>query len=332
MQIVGNAQGSAFAERAGEKFGQTTDQLETLQINVGLKCNLSCKHCHVQAGPTRTESMGREVMQACLDVIDAYGFTTLDITGGAPEMNPHLEWLLVEAAQRDITVMLRCNLVILSFPEYAHFAELYARHGVQIVASLPHYVQKNSEAQRGSGTYAPGIEILQKLNSLGYGEGDGLVLNLVYNPGGAFLPSSQDQLEREYKKRLHDQFGIGFDNLFAITNNPLGRFAEALAAKGTLQAYRDKLAAAFNPATLPAMMCRNQLSVDHEGLCYDCDFNQAAQQPCLDGRTIFDYRDAALAAASGDMPGLRRRINFGDHCFACCAGSGSSCGGATAGE
>ena len=311
-----------FSDRVDEDNRWSNSKLETLQINIGLKCNLSCKHCHVEAGPGRIESMSQEVMQACLDLLDWYGFKSLDITGGAPEMNPHLAWLLGEASRRSVSVMVRSNLVILGLPEYAHFAELYQQHGVQVVASLPHYVQKNSEAQRGVGTYDTSIKILQKLNSLGYGGSDALVLNLVYNPGGAFLPSSQDQLEREYRKRLRDQFGIEFNNLFAITNNPLGRFAEALAAKGTLQAYVDKLVGAFNPETLPTMMCRNQLSVDYEGRCYDCDFNQAAGAPCLDGRTVFDYHANTLD--------LKRKINFGNHCYACCAGSGSSCGGATA--
>lgn len=310
-----------FIEKVDEANQVTKDSLDILQINVGLKCNLACRHCHVQAGPERTELMSKEVMQACLDVIDTYGFKTLDITGGSPEMNPNLEWLLREASKRSLTVMVRSNLTILTLPEYEHFASLYAELGVQIVASLPHYVQKNTDKQRGEGVYDASIEVLRYLCSLGYGKGNGRELNLVFNPGGAFFPPAQDQIEREYKKRLHEQYGIVFDKLFAITNNPLGRFAGALQSKDRLQPYMDKLIGAFNPTTLPGMMCRNQLSVDYQGICYDCDFNQAAHLPCKDARTIFDYRDGSLE--------LKRRIVFGNHCYACCAGSGSSCGGET---
>jgi len=319
------AHASPFIDHVDEENRWTKSRLEMLQVNIGKKCNLSCRHCHVQAGPERTELMSREIMQACLDVVDTYGFDVLDITGGAPEMNPHFEWLLHEAAVRRAIVMVRCNLVILSLPDYAHFAELYARLGVQLVVSLPCYTQENTDAQRGTGTFDTSIRVLQKLNALGYGKGNGLELNLVYNPSGAFLPSPQEQLERNYKEIMSEQFDIEFDRLFAITNNPLGRFANELYTEGTLQTYVDALACAFNPAALPTMMCRNQLSVDYEGVCYDCDFNQAAGAPCLDGRTIFDYRDGNT---SGPLS-LRRSINFNDHCYACCAGSGSSCGGAT---
>ena len=315
-----------FVDRVDETNRWTHNRLETLQINIGKKCNLSCTHCHVQAGPERAELMSREVMQACLDLIDTYGFTTLDITGGSPEMNPHLEWLLDQATQRTITVIVRSNLVILSLPEYAHFAELYAKTRVRLIVSLPCYGQENTDTQRGSGTFGKNINILQKLNELGYGMGSGLMLDIMYNPVGVFLPSSQDQLEHAYKTHLRTQFGIEFDRLFVMTNNPLGRFAQALLAEGTLQAYIGTLVDAFNPATLPTMMCRSQLSVDYEGVCFDCDFNQAAAQPCLDGRTIFDYRNSKLE----NRLNLKRTINFGTHCYACCAGSGSSCGGVTA--
>ncbi|HBT95712.1 MAG TPA: radical SAM protein [Coriobacteriia bacterium] len=315
-----------FIDRVDEDNRITRESLEILQVNVGAKCNLRCKHCHIQAGPDREELMNRQTMQACLDVLDAYDFKTLDITGGAPELNPDFEWFVTEACKRDVTVMTRCNLVILDTPEHAHLAELYARLGVQVVASLPHFVQKNTDNQRGDGTFDASIRVLQWLNALGYGKGSGLELNLVYNPGGPFLPGSQDQLEAEYRRRLQAGFDIVFDHLFAITNNPLGRFAAALSAKGKLQDYRDKLVTSFNPGTLPNMMCRNQLSVGWDGRCYDCDFNQAAELPCGDGRTIFDYRDAAQACKPLD---LKRSIEFDGHCYACCAGSGSSCGGAT---
>lgn len=306
----------AFVDQVAREYRVTEDTLEVLQVNVGLKCNLACKHCHVQAGPQRTELMNKETMQACLDVLDERGFTTLDITGGAPEMNPHLEWFLQEAARRDLEVIVRSNLVILTNPTYAHFLQLYADLGVTIVASLPHYVQKNTDRQRGEGVYDASVEVLRQLNELGYGKGQGLVLNLVLNPGGAFLPPDQEQMEKEYKKRLFEQFGIEFDNLLAITNNPTGRFAQALQEKDKLQAYMDKLTEAFNPETVPTMMCRTYLSVDYEGYCYDCDFNLAAGMRCLDRHTIFDYLDSSIT--------LKRTIALGDHCYACTAGAGSS--------
>lgn len=306
----------SFAALVDEEYRVTKNDLDVLQVNVGLKCNLGCKHCHVQAGPHRTELMDKKTLQACIDILDERGFKTLDITGGAPEMNPHLEWFLREATKRDVEVMVRSNLVILTLPEYEHFLRLYADLGVTIVASLPHYAQKNTDKQRGAGVHDASIEVIQQLNELGYGKGQGLTLNLVFNPGGAFLPPDQQQIEREYKKRLFDQFGIEFDNLLVITNNPLGRFAKALQAKGKLQAYMNKLIDAFNPDTVPEMMCRTYLSIDHEGNCYDCDFNQAAGLRCKDKRTIFDYLNDKLP--------LERSITFGSHCYACTAGAGSS--------
>ncbi len=324
--VMANIDCPAFEDKVDAENKVTNISLDTLQVNVGAKCNLSCKHCHIEAGPDRSELMSKEVMQACLDVLDIYGFSTLDITGGAPELNPDFEWFITEAAKRTITVMTRCNLVVLSLPKYEHLAARYAELGIQVVASLPHFVQKNTDNQRGAGVFDVSIKKLQELNALGYGKGDGLILNLAYNPGGAFLPGAQAQLEAEYRRRLQADFGIVFDNLFAITNNPLGRFAKALDAKGKLQDYMNKLVGAFNPATLPGMMCRAQLSVGWDGRCYDCDFNQAAQLPCLDGSTIFDYIDTENGVPKKE---LKRAIAFGKHCYACCAGSGSSCGGAT---
>lgn len=318
-----------FIDRVGE-CEYTNDGLSTLQMNVGLRCNLACKHCHVDSSPARTEEMSKETMEHCLKVVRDHGLDVIDITGGAPEMNPHYEWLIREAAATGAKVMTRSNLVILEEPEYAHLPELWADNGVTVIVSLPHYVKRSSEKQRGEGTFDPILAGLKRLNDLGYGKGEGagpngqtLELDLVYNPGGMFLPGDQAGLERDYKQKLGEDFGIVFDNLFAIANNPNGRFANALERKGKLAAYMQKLVDAFNPAAVPTMMCRSQISVGYDGRLYDCDFNQAAEMPCVDGGTI-----AELAADPGRS--LKRKIAFGNHCYGCTAGAGSSCGGATA--
>lgn len=312
-----------FLERVDDTLRCTNERLDVLQVNVGRLCNLACRHCHVEAGPQRTEIMARETLEQCLEVCGRYGFTTLDITGGAPEMNPHFEWFIRAATQRGLETIVRSNLIILQDQPYVHLPEVFADLGVIVFASLPHYTAKPVEKQRGADTFDGIIAQLQGLNKLGYGSGDGLVLNLVYNPGGAFLPPDQGALEKEYRQKLFDDFGIVFDNLFAIANNPLGRFGTLLQKTGNLEPYMDRLISAFNPATLPNMMCRNQLSVGWDGTLYDCDFNQAVGLSCTDGVTIADY------AADSARP-LRRDIVFGNHCYACCAGAGSSCGGATA--
>lgn len=319
-----------FSSRVEGENRFTEERLDTLQMNVGLKCNLACKHCHVESSPARTEAMSRETMAQCLQVVRERGVGTVDITGGAPEMNPDYEWLIHEAAATGAKVMTRSNLVILEDPAYAHLPELWASLGIVVIASLPHYVKKNAEAQRGADTYDPIIAGLRKLNALGYGKGEGagpggktLELDLVYNPGGMFLPGDQAGLERDYKQQLSEAFGISFDHLFAIANNPNGRFGNSLQKKGKLGRYMEKLTGAFNAATVPTMMCRSQLSVGWDGRLYDCDFNQAAEMPCLAGGTI------AELAADPSKP-LKREIAFGQHCYGCTAGAGSSCGGATA--
>lgn len=238
-------------------------------------------------------------------------------------MNPDFEWFITEAHNRRIPVMIRSNLVILEDEGYAHLPELYAKIGATVVASLPHYTRRAMEKQRGEASFDRVIAILQRLNELGYGCGEGLELDLVFNPGGAFLPPDQAALEKEYKTRLADDYGILFDHLFAITNNPLGRFGDFLERSDNLEGYMQRLTGAFNEATLPAMMCRNQLSVGWDGVLYDCDFNQAADMPCIGGLTLSDViRDPSIP--------LKRAIRFGNHCYACCAGAGSSCGGSTA--
>lgn len=303
-----------------EAVKETLDSLEVLQINVGRLCNLACKHCHVEAGPRRTEIMSRKVMEDCITVCRSWGFTTVDITGGAPEMNPDFEWFVEEISKVCGHVIVRSNLVILLEEKYAHLPQFYADHKVEIVASLPYYRAKETDRQRGEGTFDGVIQMLQKLNALGYGRDPELVLNLVYNPNGAFFPPEQSAMEAEYKQRLMNDYGIVFDHLFTITNNPTGRFAAFLKRSGNLEGYLQKLYGAFNAATLPTMMCRNQLSVGWDGRLYDCDFNQAAQLPVLSGETISDLTDKAYE---------KRRICFGKHCYGCTAGQGSSCGGAT---
>lgn len=306
-----------FFGRTDEVTRRTFEQLDVMQVNVGRLCNLACKHCHMEAGPQRTEIMSRETLTQCLEVCATRGFKTPDITGGAPEMNPDFEWFIREATARGIEIIVRSNLVVLHDEPYAHLPQVFADLGVTLFASLPHYTKKAAEKQRGANTFDPVISMMQKLNELGYGKGAGLVLNLVFNPGGAFLPPSQEALEREYRQKLADDFGIVFDNLFAITNNPLGRFGNRLYETGNLERYMGKLVGAFNPDTVPSMMCRSQISVGWDGALYDCDFNQAADMPCKNGFTIADYAaDATLS--------LQRDIAFGNHCYACCAGSGSS--------
>ena len=313
----------AFRKLAGDnRF--TEDHIDTLQINIGLKCNMACKHCHVESSPARTEEMSKETLSQCLQVFRNWSMSTIDITGGAPEMNPNYEWFLREAVATGAHVMTRSNLTILKEPGYEHLPELLAELGVTVVASLPHYVKKTAEKQRGVGTFDDEIEMLQRLCALGYGKGEGagpngktLELNLVFNPNGAFLPPEQSALEAEYKQRLSEDFGIEFDSLFTITNAPGGRFGERLLKTNNMDRYMNKLIDAFNPETLPAMMCRSQLSVAWNGTLYDCDFNQAVALPCKNGLTIADI------AADPSLP-QKREIAFGNHCYSCCAGAGSS--------
>ncbi|MDO4289662.1 MAG: arsenosugar biosynthesis radical SAM protein ArsS [Eggerthellaceae bacterium] len=312
-----------FWQRVGE-WGTTEDALDTLQINIGLKCNLACKHCHVESSPARTEEMTRETLEACLRVYKERGFSVIDITGGAPEMNPHYEWFLREASAAGARVMTRSNLVICQEPGYEHLPELWAELGVVVIASLPHYIKKKVEKQRGADTFDPIIAMLQRLCALGYGKGEGagpagktLELDLVFNPSGAVLPPDQAALEREYKQKLSADFGIDFDNLFVITNAPGGRFGARLLQTGNMERYMNTLIDAFNPDTLPAMMCRTQLSVSWDGGLYDCDFNQAVDMPCRSGLNIVDL------ANDPSIP-LKRDIVFGNHCYSCCAGAGSS--------
>jgi radical SAM/Cys-rich protein len=293
--------------------------VEVLQVNVGKRCNQTCGHCHVDAGPDRREVMSDGVVDACLALLEKSPIPTLDITGGAPELHPRFVDLVTRARALGRHVMDRCNLTVLLAAPHARLPELLAEQQVEIVASLPWYTAKQTDAQRGEGVFDDSITALRRLNDLGYGApGSGRVLNLVMNPVGAFMPARQPALERDFERQLTRRHGIRFNRLFTITNMPIGRFLEMLEAKNLLAEYVERLARAFNPAAVAGLMCRTTLSVGWDGRLYDCDFNQMLDMP-LDA-TIHDV----------DLERLQQReVRVGPHCFGCTAGSGSSCGGAT---
>ncbi|HEX6748788.1 MAG TPA: arsenosugar biosynthesis radical SAM (seleno)protein ArsS [Longimicrobium sp.] len=297
--------------------------IEILQLNVGRKCNQTCRHCHVDAGPDRTEMMPDAVVDRCLEIIEQIDIPTVDITGGAPELHRRWREIVVRARAAGKHVMDRCNLTITLLPNYAYLPEFYAGHGVHVVASLPHYRQKGTDTQRGEGVFDESITALRRLNALGYGKpGTGLVLDLVTNPVGTFLPGNQKALEAEWKRQLLRLYGVEFNALYALTNMPISRFLEFLETSGQLAEYMERLVTAFNPAAAAGVMCRNTLSVGWDGTLYDCDFNQMLEMPVHPRapRTVFDF----------DLEGLAsREIVLGPHCFGCTAGAGSSCGGAT---
>lgn len=295
--------------------------IEILQLNVGKRCNQTCRHCHVDAGPDRAEVMPREVLEAALAFLARARIPTLDITGGAPELHPDFREIVARAAATGAQVMHRCNLTAVLLPNYADIPSLLAAHRVEIVASLPYFRQRETDVQRGEGVFERSIESLRRLNALGYGQGGGLVLNLVTNPVGTFLPGAQDALERRWKGELRRLHGIEFDHLYTITNMPVSRFLDFLEERGQTEEYLTRLANAFNPAAAAGVMCRNTLSVGWDGTLYDCDFNQMLELPVTADvpQTIFDADRALLA---------RRSIVVGPHCYGCTAGGGSSCGGA----
>jgi radical SAM/Cys-rich protein len=311
-----------FTDRVENKeLLYTKGNLSTMQLNIGMLCNLACKHCHVEAGPNRTELMTLETMKDCIDVFEENNFSVLDITGGAPEMNPNLKYLIESARKLGSKIMVRSNLVVLDDPKYADLMEFFASHQVEIVCSLPYYTKSDTDRQRGEGVYEDSISILKKLNELGYGIKDDLVLNLVYNPGGAFLPPPQEAIEREYKVKLDKDWGIKFNSLFSITNNPIGRFGIFLERTKNLQGYMQRLSDSFNSGTVESMMCRDQISIGYDGKLYDCDFNQTLELTTEGINNIVDLKGKKLEI---------RKISVGNHCYACTAGSGSSCGGTTA--
>jgi radical SAM/Cys-rich protein len=298
-------------------------RLDIFQMNLGKMCNQTCRHCHVDAGPDRREVMSRETMEQCLAALAKTSIPTVDLTGGAPEMNPHFRWLVEELRKLGRHVMDRCNLTILETKPHYELPGFLAEHRVEVVCSLPHYRALNTDKQRGEGVYEQSIRALQRLNALGYGDGTiGLRLVLVTNPVGAFLPANQASMEAEWKRELLRNHGIRFDNLYALTNMPISRFLEWLQQSGNLEDYLRRLVTAFNPAAAHGVMCRNTLSVGWDGQLYDCDFNQMLELPVEAGapRHIRDFDLTALEA---------RTIVTDRHCFGCTAGAGSSCGGVT---
>jgi radical SAM/Cys-rich protein len=302
----------------------TANGIEILQINVGYLCNLQCRHCHVQAGPARTELMSKKIMQNCLQVLQGHPIPVIDITGGAPEMNPCLPWFLKECSALKRKLQVRTNGVVLLEKDFAHFLDLYARIGVGVVVSFPHMDIKTTNRQRGEGVYSQLIEAIRKLNKKGYGQtGSGLTLNLVHNPGGAYLPGLQDSLEEQYRCVLKEKFGIVFNNLYCITNMPIGRYLDCLQRTENYEDYMADLVSAFNPVTLEGVMCKTTLSVSWDGKLYDCDFNQMLGMTVNHGapENIADFEFYKLAS---------RRIVTGNHCYGCTAGAGSSCGGTLA--
>ncbi|UOD50041.1 arsenosugar biosynthesis radical SAM (seleno)protein ArsS [Orrella daihaiensis] len=302
--------------------------LQILQVNLGYLCNQSCEHCHVNAGPNRTELMDKETIDLVLKVLDKHRVELLDLTGGAPEMNPHFRYLVVRARERGVTVMDRCNLTILSEPGHEDLAEFLARHQVQVTASMPCYSPANVDKQRGQGVFDRSISGLQALNRLGYGiEGSGLELNLVYNPLGPNLPPPQAALEADYKRELKSHFNIDFTRLFTITNMPIQRFGAVLLSQGQFEGYMQLLKGAYRPENLETVMCRSLFSVDYQGYLYDCDFNQMLQLPAVSGTGDRSHLRELLTRDELNCP-----IRVADHCYGCTAGQGSSCGGALEGS
>jgi radical SAM/Cys-rich protein len=302
--------------------------IDTLQVNLGYRCNQSCLHCHVNAGPNRTEQMDGDTADLVIEVLRVRGIGTLDITGGAPELNPHFRRLAESARELGAAVIDRCNLTILEEPGQEDLAAFLAGHGVRIVASLPCHSRPNVDRQRGDGVFDKSIRALRRLNALGYAaEGSGLTLDLVYNPQGPSLPPPQQALEQDYKRLLAENYGVRFNQLLTITNQPIARFGSTLISKGQFRDYMALLRGAHRPENLPGVMCRSLLSVDWQGGLHDCDFNQMLGMPLRpDGRRgqTLHLRDLLIRDLT-DNP-----IAVADHCYACTAGQGSSCGGALA--
>lgn len=323
LHVLAEAGTAAFesALAGGGLWPLRATGVEVLQVNVGKVCNQTCRHCHVDAGPERREAMARETMASCLRVLDRAGIPTLDVTGGAPEMNPHFRWLVAEARALGRHVIDRCNLTILLAPGFDDLPAFLAGHRVEVVASLPCYSAENTDAQRGDGVFEKSVEALRRLNAAGYGRAGGPTLTLVYNPLGPSLPPPQPGLEAAYRRELAGRYGVTFSRLYTITNMPISRFLDDLVRQGRLEEYMRKLAEAYNPAAAAGVMCRTTLSVGWDGRLHDCDFNQMlglGLQPGLP-QHIADFDMAALAA---------RRVVTGPHCYGCTAGAGSGCQGA----
>ena len=297
----------------------TTD---ILQLNIGKMCNQVCRHCHVDAGPDRKEIMTLETMHLCLEVLRKNEqLKTVDLTGGAPEMNPNFRWFVEEISALKRHIIVRCNLtIILANKKYHDLPQYYKKHQVEVVSSLPFYAQDRTDKQRGNGVFQQSIQALQMLNEVGYGKDEtGLILNLVYNPAGAFLPPAQESLEHEYKQALGDKFEIEFNHLFAITNLPINRYLDYLLESGNYESYMEKLVNAYNPVAAANVMCRNTISVGWDGFLYDCDFNQMLELKVQDSHNHISNFNADRLE--------NREIIIGQHCYGCTAGAGSSCSG-----
>jgi radical SAM/Cys-rich protein len=323
--IFANGELPTFAEKIKEtnQFPLRPKKLEILQINLGYMCNQVCGHCHVDAGPDRKEIMTKETMEQCLDVIKKTTAHTLDLTGGAPEMNPNFRWFVEEASKAGITdFIVRSNLTIIrANKKYYDLPEFFKKHSVHVVSSMPHWTRGKTDKQRGDGVFDKSVKALQELNGIGYGlEGSGLKLDLVYNPSGAFLPGDQQALENDFKKALKADFDIDFHQLFAITNLPISRFLDYLIASDNYEDYMHSLLDAYNPDAVKSVMCTNTISISWEGWLYDCDFNQMLNLKVANKiKHISDYDEEALQD---------RDIMINQHCYGCTAGSGSSCQGA----
>ncbi|HVF88266.1 MAG TPA: arsenosugar biosynthesis radical SAM (seleno)protein ArsS [Pyrinomonadaceae bacterium] len=297
-------------------------EVKILQVNVGKLCNQACKHCHVDASPTRTEIMTRETAERVINVLRRFLIPTLDITGGAPELNSSFRYLVREARALQRHVMVRHNLTVMFEPGQDDLAKFFRAHEVEVVSSLPYFLEQQTDAQRGGGVFQKSIEALRRLNAVGYGvAGSSLTLNLVYNPVGAFLPPSQSSIEADFKRELLLRYGVTFNRLYTITNMPIKRFLDYLRRSGNEERYMRRLVEAFNPGTVAGLMCRELVSVDWTGRLYDCDFNQMLELPVASGlpQTLDGFDSSTFSA---------RRIMTGVHCFGCTAGTGSSCGGA----
>ena len=299
------------------------DQLETLQVNLGYLCNQSCLHCHVNAGPTRKENMQEKVVNDIIHFLENNNIKKLDLTGGAPELNPHFRKLVSAAYAMGIHIIDRCNLTVLHEAGQEDTADFLAQHKVEVVASLPCYLEENVDGQRGDGVFQTSIAAIKLLNILGYGiEGSGLELNLMYNPIGAQLPPSQQQLEQDYKRELYNRYGIVFNNLYTLTNMPIKRFGSTLISKGEFDNYMNVLKESYQAANLQTVMCRSLISVDWQGYVYDCDFNQMLDLPLIEKGKKMHLNEVTNNNLN------KRDIIIADHCYGCTAGQGSSCGGA----